>query len=268
MSKLCSIFFYEGYVGVSPTIVNISKELDATEHLVKIYGIENSYPQPGKIGNNTEIVYFKKASDNFLLSKTFSVLRKLKFISLLPVLELINFLFQYFIYIFKNSQEYSKNINIGVDTNGSILALLNYYIFKQKFIYLSLELNPPSNRISKIISILERLAYQKSECIIIQDQDRFETLCEYHKYQHCNVFYLPNSTSSSEGKTQNTGKQNYFREKFKLSEKDFPYIILHAVTKIQKLDSGSVPIPVQLKKPRSKQPIVCSGYLLINSSLT
>ena len=232
MSKLCSIFFYEGYVGVSPTIVNISKLLDKSEHLVTIYALQNSYPQPGKLGERTDIIYLEKASDVFLLSKLFKFLIKIKLGSLVTVLELGSFVFQCFIHLLQNYQRETsrEDFSIGVDTNGSIVALLKFYLFKQKFIYLSLELNHPTRfrKISRIIGMLERLAYRKSECVIIQDQDRFETICEYLNYQHHNVFYLPNSACSSDSITQNTGCQNYLRAKFNLSKEHFPYIILHA----------------------------------------
>jgi glycosyltransferase involved in cell wall biosynthesis len=123
-----------------------------------------------------------------------------------------------------------NDISIGVDTNGSTLALINAYFFRRSFIYLSLELNHPNSfkRLARIINVLERLAYKKSKSVIVQDEDRFKTLCEYNQYQHPKVFYLPNSDSSSDFLVQNAPIKNYFKELFNLSEEEFPHIILQA----------------------------------------
>lgn len=231
MIKICSVFFYEGYISIAPTIVNLSKILDENKYLVTIYGTYNPYPQPGNIGDSTKTIYFKKADDIFLVSKIQKFLLKIGLNSPVEVIDLSSFVYQYFIYLCRNYQSASSQptISIGVDTRGSIIALLKFYLFKQKFIYLSLEINDTSNfkKLARIIGILERLAYRKAEGVIVQDRERFEALCEYQKYQHQHVFYLPNSTISS-NLTQAPSGQNFFRDKFGLSKENFPYIILQA----------------------------------------
>ena len=233
MSNSCSIFFYEGYVGVAPTIINLCKALNEDKYLVTIYATNSPFPKPEKIDNKTEIIYFPKAFDIPIILKILLILKyKFQVRSIQPIFELVFFTFPCLIHLIKTNKFsiFKKSINIGVDTNGSISALIKSYIFRQKFIYLSLELNHPNRFIgvTKIINILERLAYRKSQCVIVQDEDRFNTLCEYNKYQHPKVFYLPNSPTSSTSLSKEVQLKNYFREIFNLSEERFYCIILQA----------------------------------------
>ena len=233
MSNSCSIFFYEGYVGVAPTIINLCKALNEDKYLVTIYATNSPFPKPEKIDNKTEIIYFSKAFDIPIVLKILLILKyKFQVRSIQPIFELVFFTLPCLIHLIKTNKLsiFKKSINIGVDTNGSISALIKSYIFRQKFIYLSLELNHPNRFIwfTKIINILERLAYRKSQCVIVQDEDRFNTLCEYNKYQHPKVFYLPNSPTSSTSLSKEVQLKNYFREIFNLSEEKFYCIILQA----------------------------------------
>ena len=233
MNNFCSIFFYEGYVCVAPTIINLSKSLNNHRYLVNIYATKTQFTNIEKIGNSTIVTYFHKVSHVPLISRLLlSLYYKLKIETKIPLIELIVFAYHCLVNLFKanNSKSLQKNISIGVDTNGSILALMESWFFKRKFVYLSLELNDPNSLkvVAKIINLLERLAYRKSECIIVQDEDRFKTLCEYNQYQHPQVFYLPNSSSSSEAIVEELQTKNYFREKFNLNEDQFSCIVLQA----------------------------------------
>ena len=163
MKKSCSIFFYEGYVAVAPTIINLCKTLNDDQYSVIIYATINPFPKLDRIGNQTQIVSFRKASDIPIVLKIMLVLKyKFKLDTLMPVFELVFFIIPCLIHQVSNFKLNLQlnNVNIGIDTNGSILALIKFYIFKQKFIYLSLELNAPTGftKLAKIINILEKLA--------------------------------------------------------------------------------------------------------------
>jgi len=150
--------------------------------------------------------------------------------NLIKLLQLIIYSGQYFTYIIQDSRlknDSKENINIVIDLPGLIIAFVWFYLFRQKFIFLSLELEQPmkSRYISKIFIEMAKLAYKKSECVIVQDEDRFKTVCEYYQYQHAKVFYLPNSSLND---CPNTNSKNFFREKFNLSKDRFPYIVLQA----------------------------------------
>jgi len=223
--KFCSIFFYEGYVSIAPTIINISKILESSGYLVTIFATQNEVPQPEKIGHSTKIRYFQK---KFTI---FDFLNKRGFSTLVKGLSIIVFTYQslWEISTVKEESNQENRINIGVDFNGGMVALVCSYLFKQKFVFLSLEIGQPENlnRISKFFIKLFNTVYKNAEFIIIQDEDRLKTLNEYYQYEHPKVFYLPNSPMD-EGNYEIKNNINFFREKFNLSEEKFPYIILQA----------------------------------------
>lgn len=226
MDKLCSIFFYEGYLSLAPTIINLSKVLDQHGYSVTLFTIyNNAITQPKKIGSRVKILYFTE-----LLHGLYQVNQIKQLNNLIKLLQLIIYSSQYFTYIIQDSRlknDSKENINIVIDLPGLIIAFVWFYLFRQKFIFLSLELEQPmkSRYISKIFIEMAKLAYKKSECVIVQDEDRFKTVCEYYQYQHAKVFYLPNSSLND---CPNTNSKNFFREKFNLSKDRFPYIVLQA----------------------------------------
>jgi glycosyltransferase involved in cell wall biosynthesis len=227
MNKSCFIFFYEGYVGVSPTVANTTKILAQNGYLVNIYGTKNKYPAPGDLGDEVKIFYFKKGANKL------QFLKKIGLKKWIPAFQGIIYILTCLIQIFRTERaEVRENhINIGVDVYGSIAALLSFYLFKQKFLFLSLEFrdeftNPEG--LNKIIYSLAKLACRKSEGVMIQDEDRFEILCNNYEYRHPQVFYLPNSPVGAKDDSSEVSTGNYFREKFNLNPEQFPYIIVQA----------------------------------------
>ncbi|MFB2837563.1 hypothetical protein [Floridanema evergladense] len=225
MNKSCSIFFYEGYVGIAPTVINATKLLVRNGYSVNIYGRDNKYAEPGEMGEKVRIFYFREFSNKFELLSYMGLKKDSS------GFKFIIYAIQCLIQVLKNSRasEQKKQINIGIDVYGSIAALLSFYLFKQKFLFLSLELRE-LNKFSSIIGSLAKLAYKKSAAAIVQDEDRFATLCEQYEYRHPKVFYLPNSPLNEPNSFTDENSANYFREKFNLSQERFPYIILQAGT--------------------------------------
>ena len=220
MNKYCSIFFYEGCIGVSPTIANMAKLLARNEYLVTLYCTENKYPASGELGNGVQEFYFRKGSNKLRFLKTIGLK------TWLPFLQQVIYNLSCLWYEHK-SDRHSKFINIGVDAYGLIPALFSFYVFKQKFMFLSLEFREPQ-KFNKILFNLAKLACRKAEAVIIQDEDRFETLCQDYDYRHPQVFYLPNSPLAENEESPDVDRGNYFREKFNLSQEQFPHIILQA----------------------------------------
>ncbi len=230
LNSSCSIFFYEGYVGVAPTIINLAKILDKCGYSVTIYATKNEYPEPGEIGKEVKTFYFGKKFKAIEFLKETNLKFFAKYKGLAPVFQAVIFAVQSGIEFLRNRIR-KKNINIGVDLYGSVAALINSYIFRQKFLYLSLEIDQRPEEYKGFAIILRKLAdwaYQKSECVIIQDEERFETLCENYQYRHPKVFYLPNSTFALDSQALEIDTTNFFREKFNLSQEQFPYIVLQA----------------------------------------
>ena len=225
MSKKCAIFFYDGYVGIAPTIINLSKALENQGYSVTIFATENDVPQPKSLGDKVEILYFKKKF------KTIEYLYKSKLSYFSKFLEIGLFTFQSFSHILRhgNAQDRSKlTTNVIVDFHGLMLGWLCYCFFQQKFVFLSLEIQEiKTNYIyNLIIKLISKLVYQKSEFVIVQDEDRLENLNDFYQSKHPQVFYLPNCPDKNIH--PDTNKENIFRDKFKLSKIQFPHLILQA----------------------------------------
>ena len=233
MQQRCSIFFFDGYVSIAPTIINLSKLISKRGLSVTIFATHNKdMSQPEIIGTQAKVLYFPKIIKLYLFAK-----RRLTLRLLARTLEIAGFSYQSVMASLQSScqtDKFKNNINIGVDLHGSCVALLYSYLFKQKFVFLSLELESAvTKKLIKLfrfvyrplISIAES-AYKKAECVIVQDEDRFKSLCEYYRYQHPKVFYLSNSPLNDFSPDINS--INFFRNQFNLSQEDFPYIVLQA----------------------------------------
>ena len=211
-------------------MINIAKLLNKSGFEVDIYTSENSkHPAPGKIGDKTKIKLVRSINDAQCINIILQTLRNIKLWAIAELIEILFFIFQ--VAFLKKGQPYSSQnqINIGVDKKGSILCLLEYYLFNRKFIYLSLEIYP-SSAYGKLAAIstnpIACLAYRKAEIIVVQDEDRFKSISEYHHYDHPRVFYLPNSPIDSKTSTSNE-RDNYFREMLNSSHDKSACIIAH-----------------------------------------
>lgn len=228
--RICSIFFYEGYLGVAPTVVTLIKTLENSGYRIIVFATQNSYPYVKIFSHRVKIFYLISGFNSPIISFFFKGIRKLGFQSLALVLDFYLYFFQcFFKFIIQNQK--SNYINIGIDTNGSIVALIKSRIFKQKMVYLSLELNEPSKyqNIATFLYKYENEALKLSELILIQDQDRLRVLSSYHNISNKQVIYLPNSLAIDDKNNNYTlDCQNYFRNIFNLSEEDWPCLILHA----------------------------------------
>ena len=134
MNKNCYIFYYDGYVGIAPTIINLSTSLENQGYTVTIFATKNDVPQPKKLGSEVEILYFKKKF------KIIDYCYKSKISYFSKFLEIGLFTFQGFSHIFKyrNYKDKSKfTTNVVVDFHGLMLGLLCYYFFgKSSFFFL------------------------------------------------------------------------------------------------------------------------------------
>jgi hypothetical protein len=225
MNKSCSIFFYEGWLGIAPTVINLATTLAKIGYTVIIFARKQSdFIHPNNLDEKIIVVELQQPKIVLDLN---NILFRLKLGSITYFISLIAFGIQAFLWNFKQDKEQlNRQISVGVDTNGSIIAWIESWILKSRLVYLSLELTVESRfgKIDKIRLFLEHFSFKKSSCVLIQDEDRFKHLCAQNKYQHPQVFYLPNTVISNITVSHN----NYFREIFKLSEEKYPYLVTHA----------------------------------------
>ena len=117
-----------------------------------------------------------------------------------------------------------------MDTNGAIVAMIAKRLTGSRYVYLSLELRDPRDAwpFSAAINMLERLAYRNADAVIIQDQDRLQTLNRYLAFDHPYAFYLPNSPSGSVMATESATGEPFLRRILGISPAEFSVIALQA----------------------------------------
>lgn len=225
----CSIFFFEGYVGLSPTIINLVYSLQNRGYNITIFARENIYESPENLGDKVIVKYFKTLGSIFFISILIKLLTKHKKHDLIEFLDSIFWFFQILLHTILCKVK-TKALFVGIDTYGTITAFLIRKLFGSqiKLVFLSLELNPPKTLFTRLISKLEKIAFKKSVCLLIQDEDRYKTICEYNQYNHRQYFLIPNSPICQDVKNSDYIKGNFFREKFKLDESKFPYLVVQA----------------------------------------
>jgi len=231
-SRSCHLFFYEGYIGVAPTVWNLIKALDRVGFSVTIFASRNPYPPPARGGENPGVIYFLKPSDVPVLSFLLRNLYRVGMETAVPAIELAVYAMRCAVRLLRRRKRTGDlEISVGIDTNGSVAALLQRILTGRRYAYLSLEL--PSRLgygfLAWWIPPIARAAFRKAECVIVQDRDRYEILCDTLRYRHPVVFFLPNAPTGSgalSGEAREEG--NFLRSRLGLGEKDYPLILLHA----------------------------------------
>jgi glycosyltransferase involved in cell wall biosynthesis len=220
----CSIFFYDGYVGTAPTVVNSAKVLEKRGYVVTVFASENKISQPEKIGETIEVIYLPRTS------RLVKLCQNLKLPQLGNLFTILSFNWYCLVYLWRTKDQIKKaksTINIVVDLPSLLIGWLCFYLFQQKFMFMSLELpEPRKNPLAKLLAkTVGNLFFSQAESVIIQDSDRLQTLSEFFQADIPNFFYLPNSPLHTNHAKINP---NFFREKFNLSTKQFPWIISQA----------------------------------------
>jgi len=223
-----AVFFHEGYVGVAPTVMTLIQAIAKANHPVTVFATQNPYPTAQITSPAIRIRYLISGFFSPGISFFFKATRKVGLKSLALTCDFLLYWVQCCLFLLPTRHR-AHEVNIGIDTYGSIIALFKSKLFNQKMVYLSLELNAPTRyrNIAGFLSKLEKAALNSSEFILIQDEDRYKTLASYHELREKSVIYLPN-VLLSEAKTELTTEGNFFREKFELSDDRWPCLILHA----------------------------------------
>jgi hypothetical protein len=237
MKKECSIIFYEGWIDVAPTVLNLAKALYDKNYNVTIYCRQSQFNTPNNkyfFDKFVSVVYFESLSQIsnslFLLKILFKLLNVLKLGTLIPLIDVIFFWFQIRICKSKHTIGLIHNeLIIGIDTNGAIVSILESILVQTKnLVYLSLELTRKENfrYFDKARYFLDKISYKNSKCLIIQDDDRFNNISKYSGYDQKNVFYIPNSDALGMNFVEDPNF-NYFRQIFDLDNNHYSCIVVH-----------------------------------------
>lgn len=232
MRSPCSIFFFEGHLGVSPTVLNLLKVLDRDGYAVTVYATRNPYPAPRDTGDNSLVLYLRRLADlpgGHVLS---GILGRVRSGSIVSLTELILYVGHAAVLHPSGARSRSSGhgLSIGVDTNGVIAAWVRRIASRAPYAYLSLEIGPwpPGAAVSRIVRLVERRAYRNAEVVIVQDRERFEALTSYLRHRHANVRFLPNSPLIPAPEPDGEATPNLLRERCGIAADAFPNIILQA----------------------------------------
>jgi glycosyltransferase involved in cell wall biosynthesis len=232
MHPACSILFFDGYLGVSPTVLNLSHVLSEDGYAVTVYATRNPFPAPRDIGENSKVTYFRRLADLPGGSLAKRALERTRLGWLVSVIELG-------LYAVQSTSAHSTRrggvgssggFGIGIDANGVITAWLIRLLSHTPYACLSLEIGPSRafSSVASIVRLLERRAYRGAAVVIVQDEERFQALTSYMRYRHPHVELLPNSPLKSSSRAMNIPSEDFLRQRCAIPIETFPEIILQA----------------------------------------
>ncbi len=227
MSNSVAIVFFEGYLSVSPTIINIAESLSEKGCRVEIFTrtIHSGFPPYNPGNTNIRVTYLSsKLSLSERIQNRFLLKTKKQLRSLLPVEKEVIRFEKFCVQRLKKSR---FNAIIAVDAIGASICEKTTISNK---IYLSLEIsffdNYKRTNFSEKIKEQEIRFHKSCKFSIIQDQQRWKLLCIENGIpsENTNVYFLPNAPRG-EAKTR-SNEEFFLHEKFQLPRDRF--IVLSA----------------------------------------
>jgi glycosyltransferase involved in cell wall biosynthesis len=196
-SDRCVIFFREGYVGVQPTVANVARYLEATGYEVTIYANPTDAPDPGDLGG-VRIEYLRATP---MVERIGAVGRgrfRLWKVGRRIVPEAHQFAWRCFVRELRaRGGGAGRTVYIGVDADGALAALLCARLFARSYLFLSLELKAMAELRRGLRGAMARVAYRCSAAVTVQGRDRLAVLTRELRWEHPQVFILPNSPYSA-----------------------------------------------------------------------
>lgn len=233
-----AIFFWEGYLGVAPSLINAVRVLSEYGYLVDVITRCNpwSYSAPPNFSENVRILkcrpislWMNKWSSSSTDAGTTAKPKSVQVLKFLvrgfkkPLrklyrwgcsLGLVDHL-QFAVLGLRSMKGYHYNCFIGVDTNGLIIATLVGALKRTPVLYWSLELSFLSelrNPVKRLLKNMEKFCNRRSVLTITQDWERANSLTAENKITSSNIIIVPNGPLGSPRVT----KSNYLQQKFGL----------------------------------------------------
>ena len=213
----CIIFFYEGYLGVSPTNVNLAKAVARAGYDVTIYTVPHESGDAGELGS-VKVTRFTAGPlgtrvGALGVGRRFRVARiARRFVpGTQPALFALRTLLSE---LRARGSGASRTVYIGVDLEGGMAAALAAALLGRRFVFVSLELQLSPAQKRGIRGALGRLAYRRSAAALAQGSDRFDLLARELRWRHPTRLTLPNSPFADDTAAQQTPEENYFRARF------------------------------------------------------
>jgi len=246
-NKRVVVFFWDGWISVSPSIINtllllhkngyevdcITRQLNnnLAEDIIFPKGI-NIFRYGEKTTQEVAVIENITANMNKPKETIFKEIKKRLGIEIFANdlrrnIEIILEFYNHIKYSKKVISNKQYSLVIGVDTEGLVTAGMLFYLKKITKIYFSLEIKFITDfkfLINRILKRLEKHFHKKVNFTIIQDKYRLESLFKENNVipNLDNFVIVPNGSMGLYQKTNST----YFKDMFNFSDNDV--IILHA----------------------------------------
>jgi hypothetical protein len=216
--RTCSVYFFDGWIGVAPTVIGLSQVLAQSGYGLTIYCPRESYAETGSMGNGVCVRYVDVLPR--LLKR---IPRVRRFVNRAALFLLASGLSPRSPPVDRSS----PGLYIGVDDLGILAATLAARRSGGQTVYLSLEIETPRGVFRRWGRWLVRRAFANASCVVVQDHDRFAALSGEMRCAHPHPFFVPNSPT---GVAESSGMSNLFRDLLPLPIERFPTLVLHAGT--------------------------------------
>lgn len=222
--KRLEILFFEGYIGNAPTVVNIAEYFRRKGWNVEIHtNTPVDFVTVGSVAANWRILSHPHFRRTRWKRIAFGLLYRLGIAKTAALAEIADFFLYFRAASWKSRAE---TLTIGIDFRGLITSWLASIIVRREYIFLSLENDPvpDSGLLQPLVKMVAKRALQGAKCVIIQDQDRFETMSRFFDHRHEAVFLQPNSPYS--GGMPAIAGSNHLREALQIDAAEYPHIVL------------------------------------------
>lgn len=171
-----NIFFFDGWLGVAPSVVNLAQGLAEMGIAVNVICRRGDYP-------DVDLSAYPDIRKIYLPNIDYNATRGLSTF----VREAAR--------TFLELGARDCLFNIGIDWGGGLVALLIREVSNVPYVYLSLEIGEPGSRFSKqpLVGMLDRQSLTTADLLVIQDEDRLHALNRMYGTHSVPHLFLPNS---------------------------------------------------------------------------
>lgn len=235
-----AIFFWEGYIGTAPSLINAIRLLSEAGYQVDVittFREGANYTAPPCFPSSVRILGLPYPQREKVKKASFKDWRSSgsQIRELVPLLvrrgrqlfrKLVDRL-RFIVFGLHSTWNHRYTCFIGIDTNGLIAATTAGFVRKVPVLYWSLEIRflyefTVGDPVNRIFKRLERMCHRKALLTIIQDWRRADSLMSENGIKSPRVVIVPNGPLGAAPKLSS----DYFNRKFSLPSSQ--RIILHA----------------------------------------